>query len=179
MGAATLISRVMGLVREQVFAYLFGAGNFTDAFNVAFRIPNLLRNLFAEGAMSAALVPVFAGVREQEGDARAWRVAGLIFRVLLVSVFVFSVLGIFFAPILVGLYASAFHDIPGKFELTVRMTRIMFPFFPLVALSAAFMAVLNASGFFFLPALSSALFNLSSVAVGAFFAVVVFKNPAY
>jgi putative peptidoglycan lipid II flippase len=176
MGAATLISRIMGLVREQVFAYLFGAGNFTDAFNVAFRIPNLLRNLFAEGAMSAALVPVFAGVREQEGEERAWRVAGLIFRVLLVSVFIFSILGIFFAPMLVGLYASAFHDIPGKFELTVRMTRIMFPFFPL---AAAFMAVLNASGIFFLPALSSALFNLSSVAVGAFFAVAVFKNPAY
>jgi putative peptidoglycan lipid II flippase len=178
MGAATLISRIMGLVREQVFAYLFGAGNFTDAFNVAFRIPNLLRNLFAEGAMSAALVPVFAGVREKEGDERAWRVAGLIFRVLLISVLVFSVFGILLAPALVGLYASAFHEIPGKFELTVRMTRIMFPFFPLVALSAAFMAVLNSSGVFFLPALASALFNLTSVGVGAFFAVVVFKNPA-
>jgi putative peptidoglycan lipid II flippase len=178
MGVATLISRIMGLIREQVFAYLFGAGNFTDAFNVAFRIPNLLRNLFAEGAMSAALVPVFAQVREKEGDDRAWRVAGLIFRILLASVLVFSVAGIFFAPALVELYASAFHDIPGKFELTVRMTRIMFPFFPLVALSAAFMAVLNASGVFFLPALASALFNLTSVGVGAFFAVIVFKNPS-
>jgi putative peptidoglycan lipid II flippase len=178
MGVATLLSRILGLVREQVFAYLFGAGNFTDAFNVAFRIPNLLRNLFAEGAMSAALVPVFTSVREKEGEERARRVAGLIFRVLLVSVIVFSIFGIIFAPALVKLYASHFQEIPGKFELTVRMTRIMFPFFPLIALSAAFMAVLNASGVFFLPALASALFNLTSVSVGAFFAVIVFKNPA-
>jgi putative peptidoglycan lipid II flippase len=174
MGIATLLSRVMGLVREQAFAYLFGAGNFTDAFNVAFRIPNLLRNLFAEGAMSASLVPVFTKVREEEGEQRAWRVAGLVFRVLFVVVAFFSVIGIVFAPQFVSLYAGAFRAVPGKFELTVRMTRIIFPFFPLVALSAAFMGVLNACGVFFLPALASALFNVVSVAVGVFFALVVF-----
>src|SRR5690348_1065667 len=83
MGIATLLSRFMGLIREQVFAILFGAGNMTDAYNVAFRIPNLLRDLFAEGAMSASLVPTFTQTRVEEGDARAWRVAGLVFRVLL------------------------------------------------------------------------------------------------
>src|SRR6476660_1977207 len=86
MGFATFLSRIMGLVREQVFAFLFGAGNFTDAYNVAFRIPNLLRDLFAEGAMSASLVPTFAQTRVQEGDRRAWRLAGLVFRILFVTV---------------------------------------------------------------------------------------------
>src|ERR1700757_4114752 len=124
MGFATLLSRIMGLVREQVFAVLFGAGNMTDAYNVAFRIPNLLRDLFAEGAMSASLVPTFTQTRVEEGDRRAWRVAGLVFRVLLGTVSALVVLGMVFSPQLVSLYASAFKQIPGKFELTVQMTRI-------------------------------------------------------
>ncbi len=166
MGAATFLSRIMGLIREQVFAYLFGAGNMTDAYQVAFRIPNLLRDLFAEGAMSASLVPTFTRARHEEGELRAWRVAGLVFRVLFCFVGLLSVVGIFFAPELVNLYASAFHSVPGKFELTARMTREMFPFFPLVALAAAFMGILNACGVFFLPAFASALFNLASVGIG-------------
>jgi len=170
MGAATLISRIMGLVREQVFAYLFGAGAATDAFQVAFRIPNLLRDLFAEGAMSSALVPVFTRVRAEEGSRRAWQVAGRVFRVLLSLVGVISLVGIFFAEDLVRLYASSFQTVPGKFELTVQMTRILFPFFPLVALAAAFMAILNSCGKFFLPAFASALFNVFSVAFGVFLA---------
>jgi putative peptidoglycan lipid II flippase len=169
MGIATLMSRVMGLVREQVFAYFFGAGNLTDAFQVAFRIPNLLRDLFAEGAMSASLVPTFTRTRIEEGESRAIRVAGLVFRVLFIVVTVLSILGIVFAPELVALYASAFKAVPGKFELTVRMTRMMFPFFPLVALAAAFMGILNAYGVFFLPAFASALFNVTSVIVGVIF----------
>ena len=176
IGVATLISRILGLVREQVFAYLFGAGNFTDAFNVAFRIPNLLRNLFAEGAMSAALIPTFTRVRIEEGDERAWQVAGRVFRVLFLIVSVLTLIGIVFAPAFVSLYASAFKHIPGKFEMTVRMTRIMFPYFPMVVLAAAFMGILNACGIFFLPALASALFNLATIVFGVFFAVFVFQN---
>ncbi len=166
MSVATLLSRMMGLVREQVFAFFFGAGNLTDAYNVAFRIPNLLRDLFAEGAMSASLVPVFTQTRVQKGDRRAWRVAGLVFRVLFGTVCLLTLVGMVFAPELVGLYASAFKQIPGKFELTVRMTRVMFPFFPLVALAAAFMGILNACGVFFLPAFASACFNFASIVVG-------------
>lgn len=166
MSVAIFLSRVLGLVREQVFAVLFGAGNATDAFNIAFRIPNLLRNLFAEGAMSASLVPTFTRARIEEGDERAWRVAGLVFRVLAAFVGILAAFGVFFAADLVNSYASAFHSVPGKFELTVRLTRLMFPFFPLVALAAAFMGILNACGSFFLPALSSALFNFSSIAIG-------------
>jgi putative peptidoglycan lipid II flippase len=166
MGAATFLSRILGLVREQVFAFFFGAGHATDAFNIAFRIPNLFRDLFAEGAMSASLVPTFTRARAEEGDRRAWRLAGLIFRALLVIVGALALLGILFAEPLVSLYASAYRAVPGKFELTVEMTRIIFPFFPLVALAAAFMAVLNACGRFFLPAFASALFNLTSITVG-------------
>ncbi len=166
MGVATLISRILGLVREQVFAFLFGAGSMTDAYQVAFRIPNLLRDLFAEGAMSASLVPTFTRTREEEGEDRAWRVAGLVFRVLFVLVTALAALGMIFAPQLVALYASAFKQVPGKFELTVRMTREMYPFFPVVALAAAYMGILNACGVFFLPAFASALFNLVSIVVG-------------
>ena len=175
MGLATFFSRILGLVREQVFAFLFGAGNATDAFNIAFRIPNLLRDLFAEGAMSAALVPTFTAVRSKEGQRRAWRVAGLVFRVLFVAALVVAVFGVIFAPELVSLYASAYKKIPGKFELTVAMTRTMFPFFPLVALAAAFMGILNACGKFFFPAFSSALFNAASIITGVTFAYIVPK----
>jgi putative peptidoglycan lipid II flippase len=176
MGAATLISRVMGLVREQVFAVLFGAGVATDAFNIAFRIPNLLRDLFAEGAMSSALVPTFTRVRKEEGEARAWRIAGLVFRVLFVLVGVLALVGIFFSPSLVGLYADAFREVTGKFELTVLMTRVLFPFFPLVALAAAFMGILNACGKYFVPAFASALFNLASVASGVLLALALSRG---
>jgi putative peptidoglycan lipid II flippase len=175
MGLATFLSRIMGLIREQVFAVLFGAGNMTDAYNVAFRIPNLLRDLFAEGAMSASLVPTFTRTRVEEGDRRAWRVAGLVFRILFFTVGLLALLGIVFAPELVSLYASAYRLVPGKFELTVKMTRVMFPFFPMVALAAAFMGVLNSCGVFFLPAFASALFNLASIVVGVICAKVFMR----
>lgn len=166
MGVATFISRIMGLLREQVFAHMFGAGNAVDAFNIAFRIPNLLRDLFAEGAMSAALVPTFTRVREQQGPARAWSLAFRVFKVLFGTVTVIAAIGMVYSDQLVGLYAGAFRGVPGKFELAVSLTRVLFPFFPLVALAAAFMAVLNASGVFFMPAFASALFNLASVGTG-------------
>lgn len=170
MGAGTFLSRILGLVREQVFAYFFGAGNLTDAFLIAFRIPNLLRDLFAEGALSSAFVPSYTKVREQEGQERAWRVAGLVFRVLFIFLSLLSIVGIFYSDALVGFYAPSFKLIPGKFEMTVLMTQIMFPFFPLVALAAAYMGILNACGYYFIPAFASALFNLSSIITGLLFA---------
>ncbi len=166
MGVATFFSRILGLLREQVFAMLFGASHAMDAFNIAFRIPNLLRDLFAEGAMSTALVPVFTQVKTKEGGERAWRVAGLVFRVLVGLSVILSLLGIIFSNELVSLYAGAYKKIPGKFELTVLMTRIIFPFFPLIVLAAAFMGVLNACGYFFIPSFAPALFNLVSLIVG-------------
>jgi putative peptidoglycan lipid II flippase len=170
MGLGTAISRVCGLAREQAFAYFFGAGLANDAFQVAFRIPNLLRDLFAEGAMSSTLVPVFVQVRAQEGDRRAWRLAKLAFLWVFVITTAFSVLGYFFADPLVALYAGAFKEVPGKFDLTVHLTRVLFVFFPWVALAAAFMGILNACGVFFIPAFASAVFNIVSLSLGLFVA---------
>ena len=166
MGIAVFLSRILGLVREQVFAALFGASTATDAYQIAFRIPNLLRDLFAEGAMSAALVPTFIRVQNEEGKDRGWQLSTRVFGVLFLMVSLLALVGMVFAVPLVDLYASAFREVPGKFELTVSMTRIMMPFFPLVALAAAFMAILNACGKFFIPSFASALFNLISIAVG-------------
>ncbi|MFN7685247.1 MAG: murein biosynthesis integral membrane protein MurJ [Oligoflexia bacterium] len=166
MGVATFLSRILGLVREQVFAYFFGAGHAVDAFNIAFRIPNLLRDLFAEGSMSAALVPTFTRVREKVGGVASWALAHRVFRVLFFWVSMLSVLGMIFSDVLVGFYASAFRAVPGKFELAVSLTRTLFPFFPLVALAAAYMAVLNSLGVFFVPAFASAVFNGVSISTG-------------
>ena len=166
MGIATFLSRIFGLVREQVFAFFFGAGFETDAFQIAFRIPNLFRDLFAEGAMSSAFIPAFVRVRTEKSDRDAWRLAGLVFRVLGWGISILTVIGILGVPWLVSLYASAYKALPGKFELTVTLTREIFPFFPLVVLAAAYMGVLNACQAFFIPAFSSALFNIISTLVG-------------
>jgi putative peptidoglycan lipid II flippase len=166
MGVAVFLSRILGLVREQVFAAMFGASLATDAYQIAFRIPNLLRDLFAEGALSAALVPTFIRVQREEGKVRSWQVATRVFVVLFLVVSLLALLGMVFAEPLVALYAGAFRAVPGKFELTIRLTRIMMPFFPLVALAAAFMAILNALGRFFIPSFASALFNLVSILTG-------------
>ena len=179
MAVATFLSRILGLVREQVFAYEFGAGRATDAFQVAFRIPNLLRDLFAEGALSSALVPTFTQMRQDQGERRAWRLAGLVFRALLGGVLVLSLVGMWAAPALVATYAGAYRSDPEKLNLTIRLTRELFPFFPCVALAAAFMAVLNAGGSFFLPAFASALFNLSSIVSGLAAARLLTRFPQW
>lgn len=165
MGAATFLSRIGGLVREQVFAHLFGATDVADAFNIAFRIPNLLRDLFAEGAMSAAFVPHFTRALEDSKD-RAFKLFIAVIWSLLIALTILSVAGIYFSPQIVALYAAKYQNIPGKYEMTVALTRYMFPFFPLVAMAAVAMGALNALGSFFLPAFAPVLFNLASVFAG-------------
>src|ERR1041385_5757208 len=142
-GAATMTSRVLGLVRDQVLASMFGAGNAMDAFNVAFRIPNLVRDLFAEGAMSAAFVPVFMRQLASGDRPSAWRLGSNIINALLVVTGILVVLGIVFARPLVYAFAADYAAVPGKLELTVLLTRIMLPFLTLVALAAAMMGMLN------------------------------------
>ena len=166
-GAATLMSRVLGLVRDQVLAALFGAGNDMDAFVVAFRIPNLVRDLFAEGAMSAAFVPTFTRELTRRGKRDAWRLGNNVLNALLIATGVFVVAGIVFARPLVDLYAGDFASVPGKLELTVRLTRVMLPFLTLVAVAAAAMGMLNSLHHYFVPALSPAMFNVATI-VGAF-----------
>ncbi|MEO0093678.1 MAG: murein biosynthesis integral membrane protein MurJ [candidate division WOR-3 bacterium] len=161
----TLISRIMGLVRESVFAFLFGAGFATDAFNAAFRIPNLLRDLFAESALSAAFVPTFVENLTKKDRKEVWRFASNMFNTMVIFVGLIVILGIIFSPLLVKVIAMGFGKIPGKQELTMTLTRIMFPFLLFVSLAAWAMGILNALGSFFIPAVAPAFFNLFSIIV--------------
>ena len=163
---AVLASRILGLVREQVFAGLFGAGYAYDAFVVAFRIPNLLRDLFAEGALSAAFITVFTDYDQKSDAARTWRLANNVIMCSSLVVGSLVLLGMFFSPQLVNLMAPDFRLIPGKSDLTILMTRIMFPFLLLVSLAALVMGILNTRGKFFIPSLASSFFNLGSVVAG-------------
>jgi putative peptidoglycan lipid II flippase len=166
VGAATLLSRVFGLLREQVMATLFGAGFATDAFNVAFRIPNLLRDLFAEGAMSSAFVPTFTHALKTQGETEAWTLGRQLFWALGLVLLGVCVVGWVLAPQLVGLFAPGFASVPGKLALTVVLTRVMLPFLPAVALAAAAMGMLNARGRFGIPALAPAVMNVVMVVGG-------------
>ncbi len=166
VSGAVMCSRVLGLVREQVFATMFGAGYAYDAFVVAFRIPNLLRDLFGEGALSAAFVTVFSDYDTSRGAEATWRLASnlLIFVTLLLSLLTLA--GIYLAGPLVNLLAPDFQLIAGKTELTVLLTRIMFPFLIFIALAAVVMGILNTKGRFFVPAMASSFFNLGSIIGG-------------
>ena len=166
LSLATLLSRVLGLVREQVFAALLGAGFYGDAFTTAFRLPNLLRDLFAEGALSAAFQPAFQAARKNEGLVVAQRLANLVGTCLLIVVSALVILGVIFAPEMVQQWATGFSLVAGKAELTVQLTRIMMPFLLLVSLAALAMGMLNAEGRFTPPALAPALFNLATVLTG-------------
>ena len=163
-GVATLTSRVLGLARESIQAAIFGAGNEVDAFLIAFRIPNLARDLFAEGAMSAAFVPTFTRCLTLRGKAEAWRLGNSVINTLLLICGLLSVLGIVFVGPLVTLYAGDYAAVPGKLELTVQLTRVMLPLTTLIAVAAAMMGMLNSLHHYFIPALSPAMFNVASIA---------------
>ncbi len=166
VGSATLLSRVLGLVREQVMASWFGAGFATDAFNVAFRIPNLLRDLFAEGAMSSAFVPVFTETQQTRGAEESWAFGRQLVVTLMSVLLVVCAIGAIAAPWLVRAFAPGFDRIPGKLELTILLTQVMLPFLPIVAGAAACMGMLNANGRFAMPALAPAFLNFLMIAVG-------------
>jgi putative peptidoglycan lipid II flippase len=164
-GLATIASRVLGLVRDQVLAFYFGAGDANDAFRIASRIPNLVRDLFAEGAMSAAFVPTFTRQLTLHGRERAWRLASSVINALLLVTGALVIAGMIFAEPLVRLFASGFSEVPGKIELTIYLTRIVFPFLTLAAVAAALMGMLNSLGHFFVPALSPAMFNVAIIVI--------------
>ena len=161
----TLISRVLGLVREAVFAHLYGTSNATDAFNVAFRIPNLLRDLFAETALSAGFVPVFTGLKEKEGDRRAMVLANNLFFTLTLFGAIIVIIGIILSPLLTKILAPGFGSISGKIGLTASLTRITFPFLLFISLAAWSMGILNSYRIFFIPSLAPAVFNIVSIAI--------------
>ena len=166
VSTAVLGSRLIGLVREQIFAAHFGAGFLNDAFQVGFRIPNTLRDLFAEGALSVAFVKTFTDYLEDEekGEEAAWRLASLLMNALAVVLSVVVVLGVVFSPQIVRLIAAGFS--PEKAELATTLMRIMFPFILLVALAAVAMGVLNSRGRFGVPASATTLFNVGSIVAG-------------
>lgn len=163
---ATFVSRLFGLIREQVFAFLFGAGFAVDAFVAAFRIPNLLRDLFAEGALSVSFVPVFTDYATNKGKQEAFRLANLVINALAVVVGAIVLIGIVLAPYIVNLIAPGFENIPGKSELTTLMARIMFPFLLLVSLAALAMGILNSLHRFAVPAFSPVFLNLGMILAG-------------
>jgi putative peptidoglycan lipid II flippase len=163
-----VVSRVTGLLRETTLAALFGAGASMDAFVAAFRIPNLLRDLFAEGALSAAYVPTFTEKLKKEGKAEAFAVTSAVFSILLLLLGIIVILGILLAPQFVRFYVSGFADDPAKMRLTVVLTQLVFPYLLLVALAAAGMGTLNSLGRFGVPALAPALFNIITIGMALF-----------
>lgn len=162
MAIATFCSRILGLVREQVMAAFFGASGLTDAFLVAYRIPNLLRDLFAEGAFSSAFVPTFVEAN-QESHEKSRELLWSLFILLILITGTLSVGIYIFAAELIEVFAPSFVNDPEKFEITVTLTRILSPFLVFVSLAALFMGVLNSLKVFFVPALAPACYNLVSV----------------
>jgi len=165
VGAATLASRVMGYVRDVVMSWAFGTGIAADAFYVAYRIPNLLRELLAEGSMSAAFIPVFTETLTRESRESARRLANAMFARLLMILFVLTALGIIFAPYVVKVVAwgwtyRAEHD---KYLLGVTLTRVMFPYLLFIGLAALAMGMLNSLRSFLAPALSPVMLNIMTI----------------
>src|SRR5215204_384107 len=161
---AVMFSRVLGLVRELIFANYFGAGFLMDAYQVAFRIPNVLRDLFAEGALSAAFVKVFTDYQINKSEKEAWKLASLVLNALAVVLSIITIVGILFSRYFIDLIAEGFS--PEKAALATTLTQIMFPFILLVALAAVAMGVLNTKGIFGVPASASTVFNIVSLIVG-------------
>lgn len=162
IGAATSVSRVLGLGRDMVQSYYFGVGPVTDAFTAAFRVPYLLRALFAEGALSSAFVPALTAEREHHGNEAAWRLANRLLATLLVILGLVVLLTAIGAPWILRVYVAGFP--PEKLDLAVAMTRILCPFLLFVALAAVARAVLNTWGRFFVPSVAPALFNVATIA---------------
>lgn len=163
---AVSFSRVTGLVREMVFAGLFGAGMQYDAFVAAYRIPNLLRDLLAEGALSAAFVATYSQTLATKGKEEAYALSNRLTTLLVPVLIAICALGTVFAPTLVNFVFRGYSEIEGKFELTVLLTRVMMPFLLFIALAAKAMGVLNSHGKFAIPALASGFFNVTSVVAG-------------
>lgn len=160
IGAATFSSRILGFIRDMVLARLFGATPAADAFFVAYRIPNLLRELFAEGSMSSAFIPVFTEYHTTRAKQDAWELASAVFTTLLTILTGVTILGILGSPLIVWLLAPGFHGQPDKLLLTTLLTQLMFPYLLFISLAALAMGILNSLRAFAAPAFSPVLFNV-------------------
>jgi len=176
VGAATMVSRVFGLARDMVIAAFFGASWMTDAFWVAFRIPNMLRRLLGEGSLTVSFVPVFTEYLEKKTKEQALELAYNAITLLSIILAVISVLGIILSPLIVGLIAPGFISEPKQFALAVFLNRLMFPYIFFIALVALCMGILNSFRHFTAPALSSVLLNIAMIGA-AFFLRPFFAEP--
>lgn len=167
---ATFASRILGLVREAVIAFLFGAGISADAFFMAFQIPNTLRRLLAEGSLSAAFIPVFTEYYHKKDKRQAWELASTTICIASVVLILVTVVGIVVAPLIVKFIAPGFGAVESKQQLTTLLTRIIFPYIFCIGLAALFMGILNSLQHFLAPALSPALLNISIIGTALYLA---------
>jgi putative peptidoglycan lipid II flippase len=174
----TLLSRILGYIRDYFQAVFLGTSRGADAFTIAYIIPNLLRRLTGEGAMTAAFVPVFTQAKKEKSKEELWTFANYFFFDLTVVMAVLTVLGIIFSPLLVKIIGFGFKDIQGKWSLTVALTRMMFPYIFFISLAALAMGILNSFHRFFVPAFTPVLLNICIIALAIAFAGRA-KEPAY
>lgn len=172
--SATMISRILGYVRDASVAYMFGGGAVTDSFYTAFRLSNLLRRLLGEGALSSSFVPIFTKSLKHDSAEESRVFVESIYTLLVVVVFVVTVLGIIFAPQLTRWIAPGFSADPNQFALTVQLTRWMFPFFFFITLAALASGILNTLKHFFLPALAPAMLSVCEISYIVLFLPVLF-----
>ncbi|MBE0426336.1 MAG: murein biosynthesis integral membrane protein MurJ [Nitrospirae bacterium] len=165
MSIATLCSRILGYVKDMIIAKFFGATGVADTFFVAFRIPNLLRELFAEGSMSSAFIPVLTEYQTKRGVEEAKRLVRITFTFILIFVGSICIIGIIFTPSIVTVIAPGFISMPEKFSLTVFLTRVMFPFLFFISLAALVMGALNTKRVFFIPSLAPAMLNITIIII--------------
>ena len=169
IGFATLCSRILGFIRDVVIARLFGVYVYAQAFVIAFRIPNLFRDLVGEGAANAAFVPVFSEYKVRHTDKEFWELTNVILNLLLVIVTAITLLGIIFSPLIVRLIAPGFISDPHKLEITIRLNRIIFPYILLISLAAYAMGILNSLKHFSVPAFAPCLLNISIIVFALLF----------
>lgn len=163
IGFATFISRLLGFIRDLVIARLFGVYLYAQAFVIAFRIPNLLRDLLAEGAANAAFVPVFSEYAVKHPKEELWELVNVVLNLLLVVLMSIVVLGVTFSPVIVRLIAPGFVASPEKLEITIKLTRLIFPYILLISLSAYATAILNSLKYFAVSAFAPCLLNISMI----------------
>src|SRR4029078_4258919 len=168
IGIATFSSRILGFIRAMVLGRLFGAPPAADAFYVAFRVPSLLRELFAEGSMSAAFIPVFTEYRSQKSQREAWELASAVFTTLLTIVTLVTLVCILVAPWLVQVLAPGFHSSPEKLALTTLLARVMFPYLLFISLASVAMGILNSMRAFAVPAYAALFLNIFIIGCAVF-----------
>jgi putative peptidoglycan lipid II flippase len=173
----TIISRILGYFRDMLQAYYLGAGFYSDAFTIAYRIPNLLRRVLGEGGMSAGFIPVFQEVKKKR-EEKTWLLANAFFWDMVIIAGIIALLGVIFSPLIVKIIAGGFEKIPGKIELTIYLNRIIFPFIFFISLTSIAMAILNSFGKFALPSATPIFFNITIISLVLLFSRSS-KNPSF